>query len=344
MKDLRTIRWDDGRVILIDQTKLPDNLEYIECFTSGDVADCIQNMNIRGAPAIGVAGAYGLALAAYRSKAISEENLLRELEKAASKLKSTRPTAVNLFWAVNRVMKRARGGGLSTDEIRRAVVQEALSIAEEDLRINKTIGSKGAGLLKDGATVLTHCNAGFLATSGEYGTALGIIRTVVEQGKKVKVIVTETRPQLQGARLTTWELKSIEIPFTLIADTAVGFVFEREAVDCVLVGADRIAANGDVANKIGTYTIAVLAKRHGIPFYVAAPTSTIDLGTSDGGKIKIEHRDPSEVRFFSGEEVAPEGVEVLNPAFDVTPAELITAIITERGVVSPEKVRDLFSP
>lgn len=339
---MRTVKLEGKSVVMIDQSKLPSKLEFIRCGTAGEVASAIKQMKIRGAPALGAAAAMALAVTALRSKSSDAGSLLQELEGAASEIRRTRPTGANLFAGLNRVMAAARGAGDDVARIRETVVKEAQRIADEDVEANKQIGKNGAELVKDGATILTHCNAGALATV-DYGTALGVVRAARERGKRVKVIVTETRPLCQGARLTTWELKRDGIPVTLITDSMVGHVMAQGEVDLVIVGADRIAANGDTANKIGTYTIAALARRHEVPFYVAAPTSTIDLETSDGSKIKIEYRDPSEVRFFGGEEVVPEGVEVLNPAFDVTPADLIMAVITERGVVKPEKVRELFS-
>jgi methylthioribose-1-phosphate isomerase len=340
---MRTVKLDGKSVVMIDQSKLPSKLELIRCGSAAEVADAIKQMKIRGAPALGAAAAMALAVTALRSRSGDAGALLHELERATEEVRRTRPTGANLFAGLNRVMAAAREAGDDVARIREKVVKEAQRIADEDVDANRQMGKNGAELVKDGATILTHCNAGALATV-DYGTALGVVRAAREQGKQVNVIATETRPLCQGSRLTTWELKRDDIPVTLITDSMVGHVMAQGKVDLVIVGADRIAASGDTANKIGTYTIAVLAKRHGIPFYVAAPTSTIDLETSDGSKIKIEHRDPSEVRFFSGEEIVPEGVEVLNPAFDVTPAELITAIITERGVVSPEKVRELFPP
>ena len=338
---MQAIRWNKGRVVLIDQTQLPQKLKYIKCATCEDVAKCIENMNIRGAPALGVAAAYGLALVAYHSKVTSKKELMHELEDNASRLRFTRPTAENLFRAINRIVSRVGLEDLSTKETKNLVIREALRIAEEDKQINKAIGKNGAKLLKDGSVVLTHCNTGFLATSGVYGTALGLVKIAHEQGKRIEVIVTETRPLLQGARLTAWELKREGIPVTVITDGAVGYVMTDRKVDVVLVGADRIAANGDVANKIGTYPIAVLAKRHGVPFYVVAPTSTIDFSLRSGEEIPIEQRDASEVIFVGRKRAVPKGVKVLNPAFDITPARLVTAIVTERGVIKPSELKHL---
>jgi len=340
---LRTIELRGKSVVMIDQSKLPSKLEYIYCNSAAEVAEAIRQMKIRGAPALGVAAAMALAVTALRSKSRDARALLKELREAANEIRDTRPTGANLFFGLDRVMAAAREAGDDVARVRDRVVEEAKRIAEEDVEVNRRIGENGARLLEDGMTIMTHCNAGALATSGEYGTALGVVKAAVEQGKNLKVVVTETRPLLQGARLTTWELKRLGVPFVLITDNTTGFVFREGMVDCVIVGADRIAANGDVANKVGTYTIAVLANRHEVPFYVAAPTSTIDLRTGSGEDIEIEHRPSEEVSSFMGTRVAPEGTEVLNPAFDVTPADLVTAIITERGVVKPEEVRSLFS-
>jgi methylthioribose-1-phosphate isomerase len=320
---------------LIDQTKLPNKLEFIECSTSEDVADCIKGMNIRGAPAIGVAAAFGLALTAYHSKVTSRNSLARELEESASRLRSTRPTAANLFWAIERIMKLVRAKNLSAGEMKNEVLREALRIAEEDKRVNEMIGKNGAKLLEDGFVVLTHCNTGFLATSGDCGTALGVIKTAAEEGKNVEVIVTETRPLLQGARLTSWELKHLGIPFTLITDTAVGFVFEKGMVDCAIVGADRIVSDA-VINKIGTYQIAVLAREHRVPFYVAAPVSSIDPKRR-ARDVVIEERDREEITRFAGHRITPKGTRVINPAFDITPMRYVARIITELGVFPPKR-------
>ncbi len=338
---MRTIELRGKEAVLIDQSKLPSKLEFVRCRDVDAIVRAIKQMKIRGAPALAAAAAMGLAVTALHSKAESREELIHELEAAAGKIKSTRPTAVNLFVGLRRVLETARKIKGGINEIRQAVVGEAQRIADEDVEINRRMGKNGSKLLKDGDTVLTHCNTGALATV-DYGTALGVIRAAHDEGKRVKVIATETRPLLQGARLTVWELKREGIPVTLITDSMVGYVMSRGKVDLVLVGADRIAANGDVANKIGTYTLAVLAKRHRVPFYVVAPTTTIDLKTSSGNEIEIEHRDPSEVTSIGGKRVAPKGVDVLNPAFDITPATLVTAIITEQGIVRPRKVKSLF--
>lgn len=298
-------------------------------------------MKVRGAPALGVTAAMALAVAALNSRAKSREALLRELKRAEKIIRRTRPTAVNLFVGLDRVMRVALKTSGDVQRVRNAVVREAQKIANEDIETNKRMGRNGARLIKDGATVLTHCNAGALACV-DYGTALGVIRAAKERGKRVKVIATETRPLCQGARLTAWELKREGIPVTVITDSMVAHVLDRGLVDAVFVGADRIAANGDVANKIGTYSIAVLAKEHRVPFYVVAPITTIDLSTPTGKKIPIEHRASREVEFIGGKRLVPKGVKTLNPAFDVTPARLVAAIVTERGVVKPDKVRSLF--
>ena len=299
-------------------------------------------MKVRGAPLIGVVAAFGLALAALRSDATRVEDFLSDMEEAAGLLRSTRPTAVNLFWAIDRVLRAVRKAAertASVEELRHVAVEEALRIAEEDVKLNRRIGKHGEKLVPDGATVLTHCNAGALATAG-YGTALGVIRAAVEAGKKVKVIATETRPLLQGARLTAYELLRDGIPVTLITDNMVGFVMSKGMVDLVVVGADRIVRDG-VFNKIGTYTIAVLAKEHGVPFYVAAPSSTLDLSRTSR-EVIIEERSPEEVTHIGTVRIAPEGVGVLNPAFDFTPMRYVTAIITEDGVFRPEELLDRY--
>lgn len=333
MKSVKTFILKHGSLYILDQNLLPGRVEYIECRSAEDVADCIVRMRIRGAPAIGVAAAYGLALSIARYQAGDLEGLRNELERAYKLLRSTRPTAYNLFWALDRVRKRILEA-CSVDEAKEIALNEAMRIEEEDIEANRRIGLYGKELIEDGDRILTHCNAGALATAG-WGTALGVIRSAVADGKKVKVYATETRPKLQGARLTAFELLNEGIPVTLITDGMVGFVMARGYIDKVVVGADRIALNGDTANKIGTYTIAVLARRHGIPFYVAAPTSTIDPGIRDGDNIPIEYRSQDEVLEIGGVRIAPDGVEALNPAFDITPGELITAIITEKGIVRP---------
>jgi methylthioribose-1-phosphate isomerase len=338
---MRTLELRGKSLVLIDQTLLPEKLKFIRCDSVDSIALAIKEMKVRGAPALGVAAAMALAVVALNSKAKTKDVLLRELNHAARKIRRTRQTAVNLFVGVDRVLKVAlkiKGG---VREVTKAVVMEAQKIAEEDIRTNKNMGKNGVRFIKDGATVLTHCNAGALACV-DYGTALGVIRAARDQGKRVKVIATETRPLCQGARLTAWELKRDGIPVTVITDSMVGHVMKQGLVDLVMVGSDRIAANGDAANKIGTYTVAVLAKQHRVPFYVVAPTTSIDMDTPTGGKIQIEHRKPREVEFIGGKRLVPKGVKVMNPAFDVTPAHLITAIVTERGVVAPDKLKSLF--
>lgn len=329
---LRTVTWVKGRVKMIDQTSLPTEFRYVSYSTPEQVAAAIQTMVVRGAPAIGVAAAMGLALAANRSRTSRLPDLLREMESSAALLRSTRPTAVNLFWGIDRVMKKARGAG-SASEAREAVVEEVKAMEEEDVQANKKMGKFGADLIDDGDTVLTQCNAGALATVG-YGTALGVVRSAVEQGKLVKVLVPETRPALQGARLTAFELARDRIACTLISDTAVGHMLSQGRVDKVVVGADRITRDGYVFNKIGTYQEAVLAKRHEVPFYSAAPRSTFDL-TMTHEQVTIEERGAEEVVEIRGKRIAPKGVPVANPAFDMTPPELVASMITDRGLVVP---------
>jgi len=329
------LRWAGDRLVLVDQTRLP--LEEVErtCATWAEVADAIRTLVVRGAPAIGVAAAFGVALAARRSGAREFEGLLVDLEEAIKGLGATRPTAVNLFWALERMRRLSLAGrGRPLDEIRAGLLAEAQAILDEDLAANRAMGAHGAALVPPGARILTHCNAGALATAG-YGTAVGVIRAAHAQGKVALVWVDETRPVLQGSRLTAWEMVKEGIPHRLISDVAAASVMQRGEVDLVVTGADRIAANGDTANKIGTYGVAVLARHHGIPFYVAAPFSTIDTAIASGASIVIEERDPAEVRQLGGRQIAPAESPVYNPAFDVTPAELIAAIITERGVYRP---------
>ncbi len=332
---LRTIEWNHGVVRLIDQRQLPREYVVVEFTDYRDVARAIKEMYIRGAPAIGAAAGFGLALAARQSGATSRAELLADLETAADVLCQTRPTAVNLSWAVGRVLRRARAQpGDEATAIVRAVEDEAQRIADEDVEINKRMGRHGAVLIADGDNVLTHCNAGSLATV-DYGTALGVVRAAWEQGKRLHVWVDETRPRLQGARLTAWELMRDGIPMTLIADNAAGHLMRSGRVDIVLFGADRVAANGDVANKIGSYKLAVLARENGIPCYSVSPTSTIDLSLASGDDIPIEEREATEVTHVFGVPVAPEGVPVYNPAFDVTPHRYITGIVTENGIAYP---------
>jgi len=335
-EETRTVFWQDGLVCMIDQRRIP--LEFgIVCYdTVEGVADAIRTMVVRGAPAIGAAAAFGLAVAGYQSRAGTVEALLADLRAARDVLARSRPTAVNLFWALDRVMRVAEGNAWeSAEALRAGVLAEAQRIADEDIAINKRIGQHGAELVPDGATIIHHCNTGSLATVG-WGTALGIVRTaVLLQGKRVHVLVDETRPRLQGARLTAWELLQAGIPHTIIADGASGHYMRRHGVDLCLVGADRIAANGDTANKIGTYNLAVVARENHVPFYVVAPYSTIDMTVLHGDLIEIEERDENEVKVIQGQPIAPAGSPAGNPAFDVTPNHYITAIITEHGVIRP---------
>ncbi len=324
------ITWSDGKVRLLDQTRLPRAQVVLDITDYRQMIEAIKALRVRGAPAIGVAGAYAVALAARASMTADRARHLAELERAASEIAAARPTAVNLAWAVRRVMDVARHAG-EPAAIAAAVLAEAQRIQQEDLEANRRMGAHGAALIPDGAAVLTHCNAGALATAG-YGTALGVLRSAREQGKAVSVVATETRPLLQGARLTTWELLQDGFSVTLITDSAAGHFLASGKIACVIVGADRIAMNGDVANKIGTYAIAVLAKENGIPFYVAAPVSTIDPSLATGAGIPIEERCPEEVTRWGDVQTAPEGVRVANPAFDVTPNRYVSAIVTERGV------------
>ncbi len=330
---MRTIEWKDGLVVIVDQTKLPNEVVWVEMKSSDDVASAIKTMKLRGAPLIGVAAAYGLALTAFHSKAERREELMKELEIAAELLRKTRPTAVNLFWAIKRVMKKARETLGTKEALAETVVAEAQRMADEDVEVNRKMGKNGAELIEDDDVVLTHCNAGSLATV-DYGTALGVVRAAIEEGKNVKVIACETRPRLQGAKLTCYELMRDNIPVTLIADTMVGYVMSKGLVDKVVVGADRVVRDA-VLNKIGTYNVAVLAFEHGIPFYVAAPTSTMDQSRISDDAV-IEERNPMEVMNVGSERIAPEGIKVLNPAFDITPLEYVDAVITEEGIMVPE--------
>jgi methylthioribose-1-phosphate isomerase len=340
---VETIEWTPAGVVMIDQTRLPLHEEYVTCRTYEDVAAAIRSMVIRGAPAIGVAAAMGVALGVAHADG---SDMDAQVEHICDTLARTRPTAVNLFWALGRMRKLYQSlRGLPLPEIRERLAAEAKLVRLEDIAINHAIGRHGAALVPDNKTVLTHCNAGALATAG-YGTALGVIRAAVESGKKVDVFADETRPFLQGARLTVWELQQDHIPATLITDNMAGHFLKSGRIGCVVVGADRIAANGDVANKIGTYSVAVLAKENGVPFFVAAPISTLDLTLDSGDKIPIERRPDAEVTHVFGNAVAPEGTPVENPAFDVTPNRYVTAIITERGVARApytESLRKLAS-
>jgi len=340
LEGVRAIEWVNGRVRLLDQTRLPHQEAYLEVEDYHQMAAAIREMRVRGAPLIGIAAAYGMALGAEHIDTPNMDDFVARLRPIAEALAATRPTAINLSWALKR-MTLAAEAAADPQTAREALVAEALRIHQESADADRRLGQHGAQLIPAGSAVLTHCNTGSLATGG-YGTALGVIRTAWEQGKLSRVYVSETRPLLQGARLTAWELARDGIPATLIADSAAGFLMRRrDAIACVIVGADRIAANGDVANKIGTYSLAVLAKAHAIPFYVAAPTSTIDLATASGDQIPIEERSAEEVTTFAGATVTPAGVEALNPAFDVTPHGYITAIITERGIAREPYAKSL---
>jgi methylthioribose-1-phosphate isomerase len=330
---MRTVYWDNGAVAMIDQTLIPDDVKILRFTNYVDVVNSIKVMQIRGAPAIGVAAALGMALAAQSIQADTYEDFMRKFELAAEEFRISRPTAVNLFWAVNRMMQIAASVPSLTD-VRQRLLAEAIDIQEEDIAINKMIGENGAQLINQNDTILTHCNAGALAAAG-YGTALGVIRAAHESGKSIKVIADETRPRLQGMRLTAWELVQEGIPVSVISDNMAAWAMSKGMVNCVIVGADRIAANGDTANKIGTLGVGNLAKTYNIPFYVAAPVSTIDFALADGSGIPIEERSSDEVTHINGIRIAPEGVGIYNPSFDVTPAEYISGIITEQGVLYP---------
>lgn len=343
MTKLKTISFSDGTVKILDQTSLPHKVQYIDCRTYDEVAKCIEVMNIRGAPAIGVAAAFGLGLTAYHSTTETVEDFKAEMVQAATRLRKTRPTAFNLFWAIERIMNLVNQAG-TVKELKEKILNDVLTIAREDYEINRSIGMNGAALIKDNAKILTHCNAGELATSGEYGTALAVIKVAHEQGKKIQVFADETRPRLQGARLTAFELQQNNIPVTVITDNMAGWVFSHHKIDCVIVGADRILNTGHVTNKIGTYSVAILANYHKVPFYVAAPKSTFDLKTNYK-EVIIEERDKREVTHIDGHQITPINVPVINPAFDITPPELITAIITEKGIIYPpykENIKKFF--
>lgn len=341
---LPTIEWEgdiSGRIRLIDQTLLPTELKFVYCEDTKSIWHAIKSLMVRGAPAIGIAGAMGVVVGLKDIHAKNADEFLRELQRVTTYLGSSRPTAVNLFWGLARMERVARENkGKSVQEIKDALLQEALKIQDEDKVICRKIGENGAGFIKDGDGILTHCNAGGLATA-DYGTALAVLFKAKEQGKHIKVYADETRPLLQGARLTAWELMHAGIDVTLICDNMAAYVMKLGKVRCVIVGADRIAANGDTANKIGTYGVSILAKEHGIPFYVAAPVSTFDLSIKSGSDIPIEERLPEEVTHGFGKRTAPEGVKVFNPAFDVTPTKNITAIITEKGVISPPSFENI---
>jgi len=341
MKEMKfkTLEWADGKLRILDQMRLPLQMEYLACKNFEDVAKAIKDLNIRGAPAIGIAAAFGVVLGMQNRNYKSWQEYQNRLNQVISILGSTRPTAVNLFWALDRMRKVAEiSKERSFEELNRLLLKEAVLVHQEDKVMCERIGEHGASLLGDGDTVLTHCNAGALATGG-IGTALGIIYTAQAQGKRIKVFADETRPVLQGARLTVWELQQEGVDVTLICDNTAAFLMKTKKIDCVIVGGDRVAQNGDVANKIGTYNVAVLAKAHNIPFYVAAPTSSFDPAIEDGNKIKIEERSSDEVTNWFGKRIAPLGTSVWCPAFDVTPAELITAYITEEGIKERPKFK-----
>jgi len=339
---LRTVEWKDNKVIMIDQTKLPNQLVFVTYDDYNQVADAIRTLVVRGAPAIGVSGAFGLALASLQSKASTKEQLISDLEKARKILYETRPTAVNLKWGLDKIMQVANSGD-TVEKIKQLVINESKKMADEDIQINKTMGKNGSVLFDNNDTIMTHCNAGALATVA-YGTALGVIRATRESGKNIKVIATETRPIQQGSRLTAFELKHDGFDVSLIPDTAVGYSMANGLVNKVVVGADRIVRTGHVFNKIGTYQVATMAKQHGIPFYVAAPLSTFDM-TSDAKDVIIEMRKGTEVTGIGDKKTAPDDINVINPAFDMTPPELISGIITEKGVAKPpyeESIKKLF--
>jgi len=344
---IKTVEWTREGVRMLDQRLLPNEEKYLTLRSYEEVADAIRQMVVRGAPAIGVSAAMGLALGASQSVGTSIADLEFDFNFMCKVMEATRPTAVNLFWAVERmrgvIVKAKQEGVRDVEDVKQRLTEEALLIYNEDIEANRAIGMFGGELIPDGATVLTHCNAGALATAGDYGTALGVVRGAIDAGKRVAVIADETRPFLQGARLTAWELSKDHIPVTVITDNMAGHIMKQGKIDCVVVGADRIAANGDAANKIGTYMVAVLAKQHNIPFYVAAPLSTVDLQTTTGEDIPIEQRDAKEVTHLRDHQLTPEGVEVHNYAFDVTPNELIAAIITDRGVARPPYSESLRS-
>ncbi len=331
---LRTVAWSEGKVLLIDQTVLPERREVIAYSDWREVAEAIRIMVVRGAPAIGCTAALGMALGAQSISASERQPFLMRLDEIAEVFRASRPTAVNLFWAIDRLTALAKRTEGAAKAIQEALLAEALAMLEEDVETNRRMGRFGAELLPQEGTVLTHCNAGALATVG-YGTALGVIRAAVEAGKKIHVLADETRPRLQGMKLTAWELAQDGIPVTIIADNMAASLMRQGRIDCVVVGADRIAANGDTANKIGTYGVAIAAHYHKVPFYVAAPFSTIDLSLATGDLIPIERRDDTEMTHINGVRIAPEGVPVLNPSFDVTPGDLVTAFMTERGVLKP---------
>src|SRR3954468_18586177 len=335
---IKTVEWTDEGVRMIDQRLLPNEEKYLMLRSCEEVAEAIKAMVVRGAPAIGISAAMGIALGTMQSVGTSVADLEQDFDYFCDITGATRPTAVNLFWAIERMrerFRRAKAEGSDAEEIKRQLIEEAKKIFDDDIESNRALGRFGGELIADNSTVLTHCNAGALATAGDYGTALGVVRGARDAGKKIAVIADETRPFLQGSRLTAWELAKDDIPVTVITDNMAGHVMKSGKVDAVVVGADRIAANGDTANKIGTYMVAVLAREHGVPFYVAAPLTTLDLSLASGDEIPIEERDSKEVTHIREHQLAPDGVAVHNPAFDVSPNELITAIITDAGVARP---------
>ncbi len=334
---METMRWEKNKLILLDQTRLPQKIEYINCADYQTVAEAIKNLSVRGAPAIGVAAAYGLIIGVLALDCKTKKELVAEAEKIAGELLMTRPTAVNLKWGLERILRKLQEnypGNITIAELKNILLQEAHQIMQEDVETNKAIGRHGQKLVPDKAGILNHCNAGALATAG-YGTALGVVRAARDAGKSITAYVSETRPLLQGARLTAWEMVREKIPAYLITDNMAASLMSRGIIDLVIVGADRITGNGDTANKIGTYGLAILAREHQIPFYVAAPFSTIDFSLQEGNSIPIEERNHEEVTHIEGSRIAPEGIKVWNPAFDVTPARFITAIITEKGIIEP---------
>lgn len=339
-KVLQTVAWKGGRVRLIDQTALPERLSYVDLADWREVAQAIRTMVVRGAPAIGCAAALGIALGARGIIAENRDAFRKRIAQIAETFRAARPTAVNLFWAIDRMMSVVENTPGNVVDVKDALIHEAQTMLKEDIEANRALGKHGAALLKDGDTVLTHCNAGALATVA-YGTALGVIRAAIEDGKSVRVVADETRPRLQGMKLTAWELNRDGIPVTIVADSMSAVLMRDGKIDCVIVGADRIAANGDTANKIGTYNVAVCAHFHRVPFYVAAPSSTVDLSIPDGTRIPIEEREAVEMTHVEGIQIAPDGVPVWNPAFDVTPNQLVSAIITEKGVVQPPFAENL---
>jgi methylthioribose-1-phosphate isomerase len=341
MSDYFSVRWEDGLVIMLDQRLLPEEEKYRNFSKCSEVASAIREMVIRGAPAIGVAASFGLALTAYHSQALQTSELIQELNAGVQELKTSRPTAANLFWAIQRIQSIIDGAdGVKIDQLRRRIIAEAMKIADEDFQMDIKMAQYGQQFIPENANLIHHCNTGALATAG-IGTALGVIRVAHERGKHIHVYIDETRPRLQGARLTSWELKKLGIPHTVIVDGASGYVMKNNKIDACLVGCDRIAANGDVANKIGTYNLALVASAHGVPFYSVGPISTIDLTIKNGEAIPIEERSAREITHLADHQITPDEVSVANPAFDVTPAKYVTAIITDRGVAYPPYIKTL---